>query len=207
MWLSCPWLDLGVPNHKSNWTCQARTCAFVISVYGSMGLSFRWFWSMCATLDIKLCMLVKNTCNDSSRHFRWYLDIAFLVGSLCLFCLLWPQSVRLGWTNCGWICWRKERMNESNGCAERWMPCLWMVEIECVYWNYVEHWNCPGGKLKKTQLIEKLSKTILEQLREISNYISQVLETRKIEGVILYLLGVIKLASFFSSRTTISLTI
>ena len=31
-----------------------------------------------------------------------------------------------------------------------------------------------GGKLKKTQLIEKLSKTILEQLREISNYISQV---------------------------------
>ena len=34
-----------------------------------------------------------------------------------------------------------------------------------------------------------------------------MLETRKIEGVILYLLGVIKLASFFSSRTTISLTI
>ena len=31
-----------------------------------------------------------------------------------------------------------------------------------------------GGKLKKTQLIEKLSKTILEQLREISNYMSQV---------------------------------
>ena len=34
-----------------------------------------------------------------------------------------------------------------------------------------------------------------------------MLETWKIEGVILYLLGVIKLASFFSSRTTISLTI
>ena len=130
MWLSCPWLDLCVPNHKSNWTCQARTCEFVISVYGSMGLSFRWFWSMCATLDIKLCMLVKNTCNDSSRHFRWYLDIAFLVGSLCLFCLLWPQSVRLGWTNCGWICWRKERMNEANGCTERWNALPVMVEIE-----------------------------------------------------------------------------
>ena len=39
------------------------------------------------------------------------------------------------------------------------------------------------------------------------SWIKGLLETWKIDGVIIYLLGVIKLASFFSSRTTTSLTI
>ena len=57
------------------------------------------------------------------------------------------------------------------------MPCLWMVEIECVIGVMSNIGIVPlrrRWQAEKTRLIEKLSKTILEQLREISNYISQV---------------------------------
>ena len=63
---------------------------------------------------------------------------------LCLFCFPWPLPLRPGWNNCAWICWRKERINGPDGCIARWMICLWMVKIECVYWDYVEHYNCPA---------------------------------------------------------------